>query len=155
MRDSAKARMLSFAEQFFATLREEGLSVEDLANKRRGIASFFLKLQAGVFDESIENQTVANCLGNPVKWYTKTHPRRQLIHMLADGQLGDILRYAVEERPRQWRLYQSAVLTLRHLNQVRLLSSIEKKVHSMNQENNRFLLSDTQKLLNVLISDSN
>lgn len=154
VRDSAKARMQSFAEQFFATLREEGLSVEDLANKRRGIASFFLKLQAGVFDESIENQTVANCLGNPVKWYTKTHPRRQLIHMLADGQLGDILRYAVEERPRQWRLYQSAVLTLRHLNQVRLLSSIEKKVHSMNQENNRFLLSDTQKLLNVLISDS-
>ena len=150
----AKDRMLNIAESFFGTLEEEGLTVDDLANKRRGIASFFYKLQAGQFDESIENQTVANCLGNPAKWYTKTHPRRELIHALADGQLGDILRYAVEERPRQWRLYQSATLTLRHLNQVRLLSSIENKVRAMNDEANRFLLSDTQKLLNALISDS-
>ena len=154
VRNNAKERMLNIAESFFGTLEEEGLSVDDLANKRRGIASFFLKLQDGVFDESIENQTVSNCLGNPEKWYAKTHPRRELIHMLADGQLGDILRYAVEERPRQWRLYQSASLTLKHLNQVRLLSSIEKKVRAMNEENNRFLLSDTQKLLNTLINDT-
>ena len=154
VRDKAKERMSLLAESFFSTLEEEGLTVDDLANKRRGIAGFFLKLQNGVFDESIENQTVANCLGNPEKWYAKNHERRELIHMLADGPLGDILHRAVEERPRQWRLYQSAVLTLRHLNQVRLLSNIEKKVRAMNEENNRFLLSDTHKLLNTLISDS-
>ena len=154
VRDKAKERMSQLAESFFSTLEEEGLTVDDLANKRRGIAGFFLKLQNGVFDESIENQTVANCLGNPEKWYAKNHERRELIHILADGQLGDILRRAVEERPRQWRLYQSSVLTLRHLNQVRLLSNIEKKVRAMNEENNRFLLSDTHKLLNTLISDS-
>ena len=154
LRDNAKERMLNIAESFFGTLEAEGLTIDDLSNKRRGIAGFFLKLQNGVFDESIENQTVANCLGNPEKWYAKSHPRREQIHMLADGLLGDILRYAVEERPRQWRLYQSATLTLRHLNQVRLLSSIEKKVRTLNEEGNRFLLSDTQKLLNTLISDS-
>ena len=154
VRDTARERMLNIAESFFGTLEEEGLTVDDLANKRRGIASFFQKLKDGTFDKSIENQTVANCLGSPTKWYTKTHPRRELIHTLADGPLGDILRYAVEERPRQWRLYQSATLTLRHLNQVRLLSSIEKKVRELNDDANRFLLSDTQKLLGSLISDS-
>ena len=154
IRETAQERMLDIAESFFSVLEEEGLTVEDLANKRRGIASFFLKLQNGQFDESIENQTVANCLGNPEKWYTKSHPRRELLHTLADGTLGDILRFAVEERPRQWRLYQSATLTLRHLNQVRLLSSIEKKVRALNEESNQFLLSDTQKLLNALINDS-
>ena len=154
IRQTAKERMLNIAESFFGTLEEEGLTTDDLANKRRGIASFFYKLQSGVFDESIENQTVANCLGDPAKWYTKTHPRRELIHELADGPLGDILRYAVEERPRQWRLYQSATLTLRHMNQVRLLSSIENKVRELNDNANRFLLSDTQKLLNALICDS-
>lgn len=154
VRDNAKKRMLNIAESFFDVLEEEGLSIDDLANKRRGIASFFLKLLDGVFDESIENQTVANCLGNPEKWYAKSHPHREHIHTLADGRLGIILRQAVEERPRQWRLFQSATLTLKHLNQVRLLSSIEKKVRSMNEENNRFLLSDTQKLLNTLINDS-
>lgn len=154
IRQTAKERMINIAESFFGTLEEEGLTADDLAQKRRGIAGFFYKLQNGIFDESIENQTVANCLGNPTKWYTKTHPRRELIHELADGPLGEILRYAVEERPRQWRLYQSATLTLRHMNQVRLLSSIENKVRELNDSANRFLLSDTQKLLNALISDS-
>ena len=154
IRQTAKERMLNIAESFFGTLEEEGLTADDLAQKRRGIAGFFYKLQNGIFDESIENQTVANCLGNPTKWYTKTHPRRELIHELADDPLGEILRYAVEERPRQWRLYQSATLTLRHMNQVRLLSSIENKVRELNDSANRFLLSDTQKLLNALISDS-
>ena len=40
------------------------------------------------------------------------------------------------------------------MNQVRLLSSIENKVRELNDSANRFLLSDTQKLLNALISDS-
>jgi len=154
LQQSSKERMLDIAESFFDTLAEEGLTINDLANKQRGIGSFFMKLREGIFDASIVNTRVANCLESPEKWYTKTHPRRELIHLLAEGPLGDILRYAVDERPRQWQLYQSATLTLRHLNQVRLLSSIEKKVRAINEEANRFLLSDTQKLLNSLISDT-
>ena len=154
IRNSAKERMFKIGTAFFETLEEEGLSPDDLANKRRGIASFFNKLQNGIFDESIENQTVVNCLEDPSKWYAKSHARRELIHMLAEGQLGELLRLAVSERPRQWLLYQSATLTLRHLNQLRLLNSIEKKVRELNDDANRFLLSDTQKLLNALISDS-
>ena len=65
-----------------------------------------------------------------------------------------MLRRAIEERPRQWRLYKSADLTLRHLNQLRLLGSIEQKVRQLNDESNRFLLSDTQQLLHSLIQDS-
>ena len=154
LRNAAKERMLIIAESFFDILEGEGLTCEDLANKRRGIASFFFKLKEGTFDESIETATVANCLEDPAKWYTKNHERRELIHALAEGPLGDILRTAVKERPRQWRLYQSATLTLRHLNQVRLLSSIDNKVRALNDEANRFLLSDTQKLLGTLIGEN-
>ena len=146
--------MILIGESFFDTLEGEGLSIDDLSNKNRGIAGFFLKLQKGVFDPSIENATVANCLGNPEKWCAKTHPRRDFILSLAEGVLGDILRYAVEERSRQWKLYKSADLTLRHLNQLRLLGSIEKKVRELNENNNRFLLSDTQQLLHALIEGS-
>lgn len=154
LRATAKEYMAEIGDKFFSTLASEGFTIDDLANKRRGIASFFLKLQNGVFDASIENTTVANCLGNPAKWYTKTHPRHEEIHMLADGTLGNLLRLAIEQRPRQWRLYQSAELTLRHINQLRLLDSIETKVRQLNHEANRFLLSDTQQLLHALISDS-
>jgi ATP-dependent exoDNAse (exonuclease V) beta subunit len=154
IKSTAKEQMKRYADAFFNTLEDEGLSIDDLANKQRGIAGFFIKLRNGTFDASIENVTVANCLGNPAKWYAKSHARGELIHMLADGPLGNILRQAVEERPRQYRLYQSAELTLCHLNQLRLLSSIERRVHQLNEEANRFLLSDTQQLLQALIQDS-
>lgn len=154
IKKAAEERMILIGESFFDTLEGEGLSIDDLSNKNRGIAGFFLKLQKGVFDPSIENATVANCLGNPEKWCAKAHPQRDFILSLAEGTLGDILRYAVEERSRQWKLYKSADLTLRHLNQLRLLGSIEKKVRELNENNNRFLLSDTQQLLHALIEGS-
>ena len=153
IRDAAKEHMLTIADSFFCTLEEEGLTVDDLSGKRRGIAGFFYKLKDGIFDESIINATVAKCLDDPTKWYTKTNPRGEFIHALADSQLIPTLRLACDEQPRYWKLYQSAVLTLRHLNQVRLLSRIESKVRELNDDANRFLLSDTQKLLSALISE--
>ena len=154
LRQMAVEHMKEVAASFFDALEGEGLTIDDLANKSRGIAGFFLKLQKGIFDPSIENASVANCLGNSEKWCAKSHPRRELIISLAEGTLGEILRYAVGERPRQWKLYKSADLTLRHLNQLRLLSSIEQKVHELNESANRFLLSDTQQLLHSLIGES-
>ena len=151
IKKAAEERMKEIGESFFDTLEGEGLSIDDLSNKSRGIAGFFLKLQKGVFDPSIENASVANCLGNPGKWCANGHPQRDFIVSLAESVLGNILRFAVEERSRQWYLYKSADLTLRHLNQLRLLGSIEKKVRELNENNNRFLLSDTQQLLHALI----
>ena len=154
MKTDAANRMAQLADSFFDTLEAEGLSIEDFSYGKSGVCGFFLKLRNGVFDESIEGKRVTDSLGQPDKWYKKTHPRRELIHQLADGTLGSLLRQAIEERPRQWKLYQSATLTLRHLSQLRLLSSIEQQVRQLNQESNRFLLSDTQQLLHELISDS-
>lgn len=154
IRQLSVERMKEIAESFFDTLDSEGLTINDLSNKNRGIAGFFIKLRNGIFDPSIENATVANCLENAEKWYAKNHPCRELIHSLAESTLGDILRYAVEERPKQWKLFKSADLTLRHLNQLRLLGSIEEKVHELNVSNNRFLLSNTQQLLSSLIGEN-
>ena len=154
IKKAAEERMKEIGESFFDTLEGEGLSIDDLSNKSRGIAGFFLKLQKGVFDPSIENASVANCLGNPGKWCANGHPQRDFIVSLAESVLGNILRFAVEERSRQWYLYKSADLTLRHLNQLRLLGNIEKKVRELNENNNRFLLSDTQQLLHALIEGS-
>ena len=154
IRRTAEERMKEIAESFFDTIDGEGLTIEDFSYGKTGLCSFFLKLRQGIFDESIVGKRVTDSLGDPTKWYKKTHPQRELIHSLAETTLGDILRYAVEERPRQWKLYKSADLTLRHLNQLRLLSSIERKVRELNETSNRFLLSDTQQLLHSLIGES-
>lgn len=154
IRQDALERMKEIGNEFFNILAAENLAIGDLSNGRNGVAGFFLKLQAGAFDESIVGKRVAECIDDASKWCTKTNPRRDAIIMLADTVLQPLLRRAIEERPRQWRLYKSADLTLRHLNQLRLLGSIEQKVRQLNDESNRFLLSDTQHLLHSLIQNS-
>ena len=154
IRNKATERMKDIAESFFDTIEGEGLTVDDFPFGSKGLCGFFIKLRQGTFDESIVGKRVSDCVGDPTKWYRKTHPQRELIHALADGVLGDILRYAIDERTRQWKRYNSADLTLRHLNQLRLLSSIERKVRELNETSNRFLLSDTQQLLHSLIGES-
>ena len=154
IRKNAREHMAEIAESFFDTLESEGLSVDDLAYGKTGVASLFLKLRRGEMDESIVGKRALDCRGDASKWYGKKCRCPETVHAVAEESLMQILDYAIEERPRQYRLYQSADLTLRHLSQLRLLGSIEQKVHQLNEEANRFLLSDTQQLLHALISDS-
>ncbi len=154
LRQTAMDRMKQLADEFFKIIRSEGLAIDDFSYGKAGICGFFLKLQEGYFDESVVGKRVTDSFGDHEKWCKKTHPRRELIYSLADTTLGQILRTTMEERPKQWKIYQSADLTLRHLSQLRLLGSIEKKVRELNESANRFLLSDTQQLLHALIDGS-
>jgi len=153
IKKDSQERMKEIAESFFDAIAAEGLGVDDFLYNKSGVVGFFLKLQKGQMDQSIVGKRVADCMEDPAKWYTKKHPRAQEIHALAEDSLMQILRYGIEERVRQNRLFQSASLTLRHLSQLRLLGSIEQKVRELNDEANRFLLSDTQQLLHALIND--
>ena len=154
IRQHALDHMTQFGNEFQHILESESLTVDDLQYGRSGVAGFFLKLQAGTFDESIVGKRVADAMGDAAKWCKKSHPRALAIQALADSRFIPLLRQAIDERPRQWKLYKSADLTLAHLNQLRLLSSIEQKVRELNETANRFLLSDTQQLLHSLIDGS-
>lgn len=152
--DNAKERMRTIAESYFDALEQEGFTIDDIASKSRGPSGFFQKLQNGQIGPDILTKTVLGVLDAPEKWYTKKHPRREELHILADQVLMPMLRYAMEEREKQWKLHQSVMLTLRHLNNLRLLGTIEQKVMEINDEANVFLLGNTQHLLHALIQES-
>lgn len=154
IRSNAENRMKSLADEFFNTLEQEGFTDTDLSYGKTGVYGFFVKLHNGQMDESIVGKRVTDCMVDASKWYSKKHQRAEAIHYAADSLFIPILRRAVNERPHQWKMYKSADLTLCHLNQLRLLGSIEKKVRDLNEEANRFLLSDTQQLLHTLVKDS-
>ncbi len=154
IRDDARKKMKEMADEFFEVMDAECLDPYCLSYGKNGIASFFYKLQNGVFDDSIEGQRVCDCAADATKWYSKSSEDAEHIHVLAETTLMPLLTRILNERPQQWLLYQSADLTLRHLSQLRLLGSIEQKVRELNEDSNRFLLSDTQQLLRALISDS-
>ena len=134
--------MKEIGESFFDTLEGEGLSADDLSSKQRGIASYFNKLRKGTFDPSIITTTVNNHLENIEKWCPKTHPQRDAVLNVVEASLLQILKCAVEAQEKQWKIFQSANLTLRHLNQLRLLSSIEKKVREINETDKALAINE-------------
>lgn len=154
LRNEAEVEMQNEAEKFFNELDANGVSIQDLAYGKSGPAGYFIKMKNGIYDESIITGRVQKALsdGGADKWVKKSAP--QPLRELAETTLSPMIASAEKVRQSCWRQYMSAVLTLRHLNQLRLLNSIENKVRAMNAEANRFLLSDTHTLLHSLIKDT-
>ena len=150
----ALAQMKSFADRFEQALEEYGLSPDELKNGAKGIGSYFRKLREGkLSDKDVMNQTLANALSSPDQWASKTSKRKDEIIALADSTLLPLLRAAEDARPRQAMTVNSCRLSLQHFNELRLLNHIDEEVRTLNQEQNRFLLSDTTALLHNLMHE--
>ena len=156
MRDHAEDHFKHYAATFMDMLEENGLQTTDFSNGNKGVCSYFIKMSNGKYgDADVLTNTVKAAMEDADKWVKKAertpdNPKYKLV-------CETLLPYLQEtERMRQVqsRLYVSANLTLRHLNQLRLLENIEKTIREMNSDANRFLLSDTQHLLNGMTQDS-
>ena len=144
------------ASTFFDALEEGGFTSDDLAGKTKGIWSYFNKLKQGMYsDKDLKNATLEKCLKDAEKWVKVSDVKAKTpIYQCVVETLHKLLVLSEDIRPKLVKMYKSADLTMKHLNQLRLLGSIDKKVRDMNAEANRFLLSDTQTLLHSLIQDS-
>ena len=107
----------------------------------------------GKLDDSLRNATVEKHLASPENWSPKSSPRRNAITELAAAELIPLLQTAEEFRSKNNMLVNSCQLSLRYINNVRLLANIDEEVRRLNYENNRFLLSDTNVLLHNLVHD--
>ncbi len=141
---------------FFDILDENNLEISDFSNGQRGVCGYFVKMQNGKYsNEDLLTTTICNAIEDPRKWVKKADqkPGNQKYDLVCQ-KLMPLLQETERMRQEQLRLYQSANLTLRHLNQLRLLGNIENTIRKINGDANRFLLSDTQYLLNGIIQDS-
>ena len=147
-------QMKGFNEQLECELEGHNLSTEDLAGKSKGISSYFRKLANGVLtDKEVKNATLQKHLDDPANWSSKTHKRRNEIVQLAQETLIPLLEDAERLRPVNCRTLLSCRLSLQHLNKLQLLNHIDQEVRRLNQEHNRFLLSDTNALLHNLMRE--
>ena len=153
LEEEALEQMKSFAEQFFGVLEENGLGVADLSYKENGVASYFIKLQAGTTDDKIVGTRVTDCMNDASKWCGKSHKQKNDIIALAERELIPLLKTAEEFRSKNNLIINSCQLSLRHVNNVRLLANIDEEVRELNHANNRFLLADTNALLHNIVRE--
>ena len=150
----ALEQMKAFNDQFEGELEGYGLAPEDLKNGSRGIGSYFRKLRDGrLSDKDVVNATLQGCLANADNWSTKSSKQRKEITALAERSLMPLLQEAERMRPQRCRTVNSCRLTRQHLNKLQLLNHIDEEVKTLNREQNRFLLSDTNALLHRLVRE--
>lgn len=158
MRNEAEVEMQNEAAQFFDALNHNGIEIDDLNNGKNGPAGYFIKIKKGIYNNTIVTKRLKKVLdeGSESSWVKQKSSKetQDIVRELANSTLTPLVHHAEDVRQKNWYIYGSAVLTLRHLNQLRLLNSIENKVRMMNVEQNRFLLSDTHTLLHSLIRDT-
>ena len=158
MRNEAEVEMQNEAAQFFDALNHNGIEIDDLNNGKNGPAGYFIKIKKGIYNNTIVTKRLQKVLdeGSESSWVKQKSSKetQDIVRELANSTLTPLVHHAEDVRQKNWYIYGSAVLTLRHLNQLRLLNSIENNVRMMNVEQNRFLLSDTHTLLHSLIRDT-
>lgn len=154
IKKEAEKEIQSISNEFFDILNREGLAIDDFSYRSSGVAGFFVKIKDGRYDSGIVTSRVAKAIESGDNWVSKSSPRRAAITTLASTTLIPLLERGMGVREEQWRHYHTADVTLKHLNQLRLLNDIEERVRRYNQSTNTFLLSDTQYLLHQLINDS-
>ncbi|MBQ9533092.1 MAG: UvrD-helicase domain-containing protein [Prevotella sp.] len=156
LRTQAQEQLAGYGKEFFERLNENGLSETDLSGGSRSISSYFRKLANCETDEKkYLTATLAKCLESPEAWVTKKNAvPGNTAYDLVCNQLFGLLHEAEESRAKLICQMKSAALTLRHLDQLRLLRSIERTMRESDKEAGRFMLSNTQLLLNRLIADN-
>lgn len=155
IRDHAGESLPRCGDKFFEELEAAGLQIADLkgGNGTSGIAAYFKKLQAGNFAFD-RGKTLINHLESVDNWVTGNGNKRAAVLAVAESRLKPLLEQTEKERLKQRMLLRSAQVTLTHLNKLRLLNSIEKKMREINEETNTFMLRDTPYMLHELIETS-
>jgi ATP-dependent exoDNAse (exonuclease V) beta subunit len=152
IRANSLRTMQAHADLFF--IATKGYGIQDFKYGNSGVYNYFIKLANGKFDGGECNKYVMECMVDARNWSKESHPHHAEITLLAQNQLMDILEASERDRRRCYQLSKSAEVTLRNINQLRLLGVIEERVRQLNDDSNRFLLSDTQGMLHALIDNS-
>jgi len=140
-------------ETFFKLIAENNIDIKDFSYGKGGIAGYFLKLQKKDFDFEFGSR-YTECYDNPEKWVGAKSDKRNTILNLVSQSLFQLFHEAEEIRNRELKDYITANIVLKEINNLGLLGDISNEVRKLNQENNSFLLSDTNVFLNSIIADS-
>lgn len=130
--------------------------INEPALYRRGLYSYITKRSMGEIDNIPTPPTAAKAISSEKGWpSSKCQANDKLaIECMAQEQGVKLLTEMEDLRKNGWEAYGSAILTLSHLSELRLLNAIATAVEESNRTANRFMLNSTQTLLHGIIKAS-
>ena len=136
--------------QFLEKLSDYQITEKTFSNGKY-LFAYLHNLSQGLFKEP--NATLCKYMQESKYWLRKSDLKNFQLIQLIENEFLPILNEVELIRKKYTIEYNSCILTLQHLNPLRLLNVINDKVNTLNQEMNRFLLAKTPILLHRLIGD--
>ncbi len=151
---TTKKKFMDIGNGFDILMNENGVTIDDFAYKSAGVPGYFIKLKNGNYgleDAKFPPERAKNGMVNASVW------GKGRIAELAESVFMPYLQNAEKERQASIRKAKSAKTTLKNLNKMRLLFRIREEMNRLNEQNARFMLSNTQTTLSSMIKagDSN
>ncbi|MBL7916397.1 MAG: UvrD-helicase domain-containing protein [Bacteroidia bacterium] len=140
--------------RFLQVLEANNLTVEEFSYGKSGAAGFFLKLHN--YPEPKDYQPGARflkALAEPSSWATKKSPRAKEITQLAESDLnpiGENIQTIISE---QFTMYKSAHCVLINAYMSGILGALDQRLRNFRDEHDLVLISDTNQMLNKVISN--
>lgn len=151
LQDDANDRIQSAAVHFLEELEARGLTSTDFS--RGSTLGKYIEALAGGKPDADFKDTLRKYVEDPMNMLVKAKQASPEWCETAghfSRLLAEVRRFQTEGMTQ----YNSADLTRKYLNPLRLLSLINEEVTALNNETNRFLLAKTPILLNELVSDT-
>ncbi len=151
MKQTAYDTMAKEADAYQQLAATHGLTEASYSNGRYSVPAYYAKMASGDFnDTDIPNSYVRKGLADAAKLLKKSDLNKPHAAVIIN-KVGPRLRRTEELRQKMCVVINSVDLTLKNLNELRLLGRIEQEMSRINTENNNYPLSNTQKLLSDLI----
>lgn len=148
LRDMSVDVLKSAADHFEETMLENDVN-EKSFNRGTVLTTYLNNMRSLDFKEP--SATLLNYMESYEYWLRKADLKNSHLIEIIERTLRPLLNEIETIRKEQENLFNSCLLTLQHLNPLRLLNSISEKANSINEEANRFMLAKTPILLNRLI----
>jgi ATP-dependent exoDNAse (exonuclease V) beta subunit len=151
-----ETRLRTIGKTALKKIADSGMTIDDFSGKSKGPAGYFLKIAADKPDPAKypPNVTTRNAAEDLSKWVTKTSKQKEFLLPLAEHVLIPLLNEALNETEENYSRYLGAVLVLQRIYLLGILHDLNKKLAQYRQEKNLLLLSDTPRILNRFISES-
>lgn len=143
-------------EEIWNEVKRNGLDATAFTQNSKGVGGFMEQMGTKSITDLTMNSYVMKAIDpddtNADNWTNKKAP--QSTKDLCRTTLRPMLIEALKDFDTLKCNALSAKVTLRHMSELRMLQAIKQEINRSNAEHDRFLLSDTQSLLNRMIDGS-
>ena len=141
----------NIASKALDLIRNNDLLIEDFKWGKSSVPNYFNKIANSDFEPKARTLKGAESTN---EWFTQKSPKKDIIESTVNNGLFDLLNEAVNYYDKNNIEYNSAIEILKYIHTVGILNDITNKLREYCEEQNIFLISDSAKLLQIIIDNN-